>query len=79
MPTTTVQVRDDGVIRIPPEMMEKYGLIPNQPIEIMEEEEGLKIMGIKKDPYEEFVELLEEGLKGIEWKEIEKGRKDRCF
>ncbi|MDI6751767.1 MAG: AbrB/MazE/SpoVT family DNA-binding domain-containing protein [bacterium] len=79
MSSTTVRIREDRSIVIPKDFMKRYRLIPKQQIKILEEKDGLRITKKRQDVYDKFVELLGEGLKGVEWKDIEEGRKDRCF
>ena len=74
-----LRIREDKSIVIPEYFMKRYRLIPKQQIEILEEKDGLRITKKRQDVYDKFVELLGEGLKGVEWRDIEAWREDRCF
>ena len=68
----TIKIEKDGKIKIPPKLMEEYDLKPFEEIRIFPEKKGLRIEKIShEDPYDQFLRLLEHGLKGISWKEIE--------
>ncbi|MFH1563941.1 MAG: hypothetical protein ABIF11_11095 [Nitrospirota bacterium] len=77
MASVTVQVNKDESILIPQNFIKRYGWVPREKIEIFEERKGLRIT--KECIYDKFIQLLQEGLSGVDWKEIEKGREDRCF
>ncbi len=77
MASVTVQVNKDGSILIPKNFIKRYGWTPIEKVTVSEERRGLRIR--KDDIYDKFIELLGKGLNGIDWKEVEKGREDRCF
>lgn len=78
--TQTIKIEKDGTIKLPPTLMDAYDLKPFEEIRIFPEKKGLRIEKISiEDPYDQFLKLLEYGLKGVSWKEIEAGREDRCI
>jgi len=73
-----IRIERDGAIKLPPSLMDELGWEPYDEIRIIPEKYGLIIERVSRDdPYDKFVELLEQGLKGVSWKEIEAERKDR--
>jgi bifunctional DNA-binding transcriptional regulator/antitoxin component of YhaV-PrlF toxin-antitoxin module len=78
--TQTLKIERNGKIKLPKTLMEKYDFKPFEEIKLMSEKNGLRIEKIStKDPYDEFLKLLEDGLKGVSWEEIENEREDRCI
>jgi len=78
--TQTIKIEKDGKIKIPPILMDAYDLKPLEEIRIFPEKKGLRIEKISlEDPYDQFLKLLEHGLKGVSWGEIEEEREDRCI
>ena len=78
--TRTIRIASDGTITLPKALMEEYNLKPLEEIRILPGKKGLLIEKVSaENPYDKFLRLLEEGLKGVSWKEIEEGREDRCF
>lgn len=77
--TQTIKIEKDGKIKLPPTLMDAYNLKPFEEIRILPEEKGLRIEKISvEDPYDQFLKLLEYGLKGVSLDEIEAEREDRC-
>ena len=78
--TQTIIIESDGKIKLPKALMQEYDLKPLEEIRILPGKKALRIEKVSADdPYDKFLRLLEEGLKGVSWEEIEEGRKDRCF
>lgn len=78
--TQTIQIEKDGKIKLPATLMDEYDLKPFEEIRIFPDKKGLRIEKITfEDPYDQFLKLLEHGLKGVSWKEIEAEREDRCI
>ena len=78
--TQTLKIERNGKIKLPKTLMEKYDFKPLEEIKVMLEKNGLRIEKISnEDPYDEFLRLLEDGLKGVSWEEIENEREDRCI
>jgi len=76
----TIRIENDGTIKLPKALMQEYDLKPLEEIRILREKSGLRIEKVSgEDSYDRFLRLLEEGLKGVSWKEIEEGREERCF
>jgi hypothetical protein len=70
--TQTIKIEKDGKIKIPPTLMDEYDLKPFEEIRIFSEKKGLRIEKMSyDDPYDQFLRLLEHGLKGVSLKEIE--------
>jgi len=73
-------IESDGKIKLPKTLMQEYNLRPLEEIRLLSGKEGLILEKVStEDPYDKFLRLLEEGLKGVSWEEIEEGRNDRCF
>jgi len=78
--TRTVKIENDGKIKLPKDLMQQCDLKPLEEVRILPERGGLRIEKVSaEDPYDKFLKLLEEGLKGVSWKEIEEERVNRCF
>lgn len=68
----TIKIEKDGKIKLPDTLMDQYDLKPFEEIRIFAEKRGLRIEKMShEDPYDQFLRLLEHGLKGVSWKEVE--------
>lgn len=71
-----LKVGEKGLL-IPQEIIKKLGLKPGEEVIVRRRYHYLILEKPKKEYGKKIVNLLKEGLKGVEWNEIEKEREDR--
>jgi hypothetical protein len=71
------RIEKNGEIKLSPTLIAEMSWEPYDEIRIIPEKNGLRIKKISNDdPRDKFLELLEQGLKGVSWKEIEAERNE---
>jgi hypothetical protein len=72
-----IRIERDGRFELSTSLLSELGWKPYDEIRIIPEKNGLRIEKISNDdPYDKFLELLEQGLKGVIWREIEAERNE---
>lgn len=79
MNAVRVRLAEDGSIPIPEEFLKKLDLRPKEEILLRSQPNGLIIQKVGESYLDEIGQLLKEGLRDVEWTEIEGARQDRCF
>ena len=78
--TVTLEVANDGTLTIPVDLVRALRLSPRQAITVEAQEDTLVLMpSHRKERLDRIGYLLRTALAGVEWSEIEGGRRDRCF
>lgn len=77
--TVTLEVADDGTLTIPVDLIRALRLSPRQTITVEAQEDTLVLVPSRKERLDRIGHLLRAALAGVEWSEIEAGRRDRCF
>lgn len=75
----TLQVADDGTLTIPADLACALRLVPRQTVTIEARDDVLVLEPSRQERLDRIGHLLRSALVGIEWSEIEAGRRDRCF
>jgi antitoxin component of MazEF toxin-antitoxin module len=84
----TLEIANDGTLIIPVDLVRALRLLPRQTITVETREDALVVLGpslrpgsvqARKERLERIGHLLRTALAGVEWSEIEAGRRDRCF
>jgi len=83
----TLEIADDGRLIIPVDLVRALRLLPRQTITVQTREDALVLVPslrsasvqARKQRLEQIGHLLRAALAGVEWSEIEAGRRDRCF
>jgi antitoxin component of MazEF toxin-antitoxin module len=80
MKTVTLEVANDGTLTIPVDLVRALRLSPRQTITVEAQEDTLVLVpSHRKERLDQIGYLLRAALAGVEWSEIEGGRRDRCF
>ena len=87
MKTVTLDIADDGTVTLPVDLVRALRLLPRQTITVQAREDALVLVPslrsasvkARKQRLEKIGHLLRAALAGVEWSEIEAGRRDRCF
>lgn len=80
MQSCIVKITKKGMLPIPKEIRERHGFLPDVEVTIRDENDKIVVEKMsRKEIGEEILRLLREGLEGVTPKDIEEGRKDRCF
>ena len=87
MKTVTLDIADDGTVTLPVDLVRALRLLPRQTITVQAREDALVLVPsvrsasvqARKQRLEQIGHLLRAALAGVEWSEIEAGRRDRCF
>jgi antitoxin component of MazEF toxin-antitoxin module len=82
----TLEVADDGTLAIPVDLIRALRLSPRQTVtieaqdDILVLEPSLRLGSVqaRKERMDRIGHLLRTALAGVEWSEIEAGRRDRC-
>jgi antitoxin component of MazEF toxin-antitoxin module len=85
--TVTLEVADDGTLTIPVDLIRALRLSPRQTITVEAQEDALVLVPslrlssvqARKERLNRIGHLVRIALAGVEWSEIEAGRRDRCF
>ena len=77
--TVTLEVADDGTLTIPVDLIRALRLSPRQTITVEAREDVLVLVPSRQERLDRIGHLLRSALAGVEWSEIEAGRRDRCF
>lgn len=75
----TLQIADDGTLTIPVALIRALRLVPRQTVTIEVRDNILVLEPSRKERLNRIGRLLRSALVGVEWSEIEAGRRDRCF
>ena len=71
-----VQITEDGKIPVPQELQEQLRLVPFQTVYLTREDDKLLVTTMSRQEIgERIVHLLREGLSGVAWEEVERGRR----
>jgi len=72
-----VQITEDGKIPVPKELREQLRLAPFQTVYLAREGNRLLVTTMSRQEIgERIVQILKEGLSGVAWEEVERGRDD---
>jgi len=85
--TVTLEVADDGTLTIPVDLIRALRLSPRQTITVEAREDVLVLVPslrlgsvqARQERLDRIGHLLRSALAGVEWSEIEAGRRNRCF
>jgi len=77
--TLTLEVAADGTVTVPVDLVRALGFLPRQTITVKARKESLVLMPSRKERLNRIGQLLRAALVGVEWTEIEAGRRDRWF
>jgi antitoxin component of MazEF toxin-antitoxin module len=85
--TVTLEIADDGTLTIPVDLVRALRLSPRQTITVETREDALVLVPslrlasvqARKERLDRIGHLLRTALAGVEWSEIEAGRRDRWF
>ena len=76
-PSIPVQITEDGKIPVPQELREQLRLAPFQTVYLAREGDKLLVTTMSRQEIgERIVQILKEGLSGVAWEEVERGRDD---
>ena len=73
----TLEIADDGTLTIPVDLMRVLRLSPRQTVTVETREDALVVMPSRRERLDRIGDLLRAVLVGVEWSEIETGRRDR--
>lgn len=76
--TMSLQVADDGTLTIPDDLIRGLRLSPRQTITVEAHQDAIVLVPSRKERLEHIAHLTRAALAGVEWSEIEAGRRDRC-
>lgn len=84
---TTLEVADDGTLTIPADLVHAVRLSPRQTVKVEAREDTLVLepslrpgsVPARRERLDRIGHLLRTALRGVEWAEIEAGRRNRCF
>ena len=77
--TFTLKVAADGTVTVPVDLVRAVGLWPRQTIIVEARKESLVLVPSRTERLNRIGQLLRAALAGIEWTDIEAGRRDRWF
>jgi len=83
----TLEIANDGTLIIPVDLVRTLRLSPRQTITVEAREDALVLVPslrpssvqARQERLERIGYLLRTALAGVQWSEIEAGRRDRCF